>query len=64
MHATRAAVEEGIVPGGAQRFFAASRPSKSSSCTMTSGRSRHLFAALSKNPLAKSRSTPATKAPL
>ena len=35
MHATRAAVEEGIVPGGGVALFAASRLSKSSSSTTT-----------------------------
>ena len=41
MHATRAAVEEGIVPGGGAAFCAVSRPWRSSSFTTMRHRREH-----------------------
>jgi len=64
MHATRAAVEEGIVPGGGSALLRPSLQSRSSSSTMTKPLVQASCGALSKSLPARSLSTPAMKAPL
>ena len=63
LHATRAAVEEGIVPGGGVALLRATSALKDLKAMATNRSASISFAALVKSPAVRSAETPVMKAP-